>query len=45
MDEDSRGLILAGGQARRFGTDKRFAELGGQPLINHAIGRLKDSSR
>ena len=35
------GLILAGGKARRFGQDKRFADLGGKPLINHAIGRLK----
>lgn len=35
------GLILAGGKARRFGQDKRFADLGGKHLIDHAIGRLK----
>ena len=34
------GLILAGGKARRFGKDKRFADLGGKPLIQHAIDRL-----
>ena len=34
------GLILAGGKARRFGQDKRFAMLGDQPLIHHAITAL-----
>ena len=35
------GLILAGGKARRFGKDKRFADLGGKHLIDHAISRLQ----
>ena len=35
------GLILAGGQARRFGADKRLAALGGRPLMAHAIDRLE----
>ena len=39
-DQKVLGLILAGGKARRFGKDKRFADLGGKPLINHAIERL-----
>ena len=34
------GLVLAGGKARRFGQDKRFALLNGTPLINHAITAL-----
>ena len=34
------GLVLAGGRARRFGRDKRFADLAGRPLIDHAIARL-----
>ena len=35
------GLILAGGKARRFGGDKRFASLGGEALINHGIRALQ----
>ena len=35
------GLVLAGGKARRFGQDKRFALLGGKPLIHHAIEALR----
>ncbi|MGB0681533.1 MAG: nucleotidyltransferase family protein [Magnetovibrionaceae bacterium] len=32
------GLVLAAGQSRRFGgQDKRFADLGGKPLIRHAL--------
>jgi molybdopterin-guanine dinucleotide biosynthesis protein A len=34
------GAVLAGGQARRFGADKAFARLGGQPLVAHAIALL-----
>ena len=35
------GCILAGGRSRRMGHDKRRALLGGRPLIEHAIARLK----
>jgi molybdopterin-guanine dinucleotide biosynthesis protein A len=36
------GLILAGGQARRMGgVDKAFIELGGKPLLEHAIARAR----
>ena len=35
------GVILAGGQSRRMGTDKLFVELDGKPLISHAVERLK----
>jgi molybdopterin-guanine dinucleotide biosynthesis protein A len=35
------GSILAGGQSRRMGEDKSFLVLGGTPLIERAIGRLR----
>ena len=35
------GIVLAGGQSRRMGTDKLFADLGGKPLVAHAVERLK----
>jgi molybdenum cofactor guanylyltransferase len=34
------GAILAGGQSRRFGTDKALALVDGQPLIDQVIARL-----
>lgn len=39
---DARGgLVLAGGYSTRFGeADKAFAELGGRPLVQHALARL-----
>lgn len=35
------GAILAGGKARRFGSDKADALLCGRPLIDHAIEALR----
>jgi molybdopterin-guanine dinucleotide biosynthesis protein A len=35
------GIILAGGQSRRLGRDKRFLLLAGRPLIAHVIERLQ----
>jgi molybdopterin-guanine dinucleotide biosynthesis protein A len=35
------GSILAGGQSRRMGEDKSFLVLGGTPLIERAIDRLR----
>lgn len=36
------GVILAGGQGRRMGgKHKAFLELGGRPLVDHALSRLK----
>ena len=34
------GIVLAGGMARRFGSDKALAPVGGLPLIDHAIAAL-----
>lgn len=34
------GAVLAGGQSRRFGSDKALALLDGKPLIEHAIASL-----
>jgi molybdopterin-guanine dinucleotide biosynthesis protein A len=34
------GAILAGGQGRRFGSDKAAAMLGGKPLIEHVADAL-----
>lgn len=34
------GAVLAGGQSRRFGSDKALALLDGRPLIEHAIAAL-----
>ncbi|MGK2911770.1 MAG: molybdenum cofactor guanylyltransferase [Sphingobium sp.] len=34
------GAVLAGGQARRFGSDKAVAQLDGQSLMAHAINAL-----
>lgn len=33
------GVLLAGGRSRRFGSDKAFAQLGGEPLVNHVLAR------
>lgn len=34
------GVVLAGGQSRRFGADKALAVLDGRPLIAHALAAL-----
>lgn len=36
------GAVLAGGEARRFGSDKGLALLDGRTLIDHAADRLRD---
>ena len=34
------GVILAGGLSSRMGRDKALVDLGGRPLVSHAIERL-----
>ncbi len=41
----SAGLVLAAGEARRFGGPKQLAELDGRPLIEHALSALADLER
>jgi molybdenum cofactor cytidylyltransferase len=41
----SAGLILAAGEGRRFGGPKQLAELGGRPLVEHALAALADLER
>ena len=36
-----QGLILAGGQSSRMGTDKAMLDIAGQPLLQHIIARMK----
>lgn len=40
MAEGVTGIVLAGGRAARFGSDKLVADLDGQPLIHHALSAL-----
>jgi len=35
------GVVLAGGQSRRFGEDKRFFFISGKPLIQLAVEKLR----
>jgi molybdopterin-guanine dinucleotide biosynthesis protein A len=34
------GIVLAGGQSSRLGTDKAFVNVNGQPLIEHIVAKL-----
>lgn len=34
--------IIAGGKSSRMGTDKSFVEIGGKPVIEHLIQRVRD---
>jgi molybdopterin-guanine dinucleotide biosynthesis protein A len=39
---DILGVILAGGQSRRFGGgDKGLADLGGRPVLDHVVARFR----
>jgi CTP:molybdopterin cytidylyltransferase MocA len=43
--ESAAGLVLAAGEARRFGGPKQLAALDGRPLIEHALAALADLDR
>jgi molybdopterin-guanine dinucleotide biosynthesis protein A len=38
------GVVLAGGQSRRFGSDKALAEVGGRSLLARAVAYLESQS-
>lgn len=38
-------VVLAGGQSRRFGSDKLAADLGGRTLLDRALGGLPTTAR
>ena len=40
MNLDTTVIVLAGGANKRLGRDKAIEEVGGQPLIRRALGRL-----
>jgi CTP:molybdopterin cytidylyltransferase MocA len=41
----SAGLVLAAGEGRRFGGPKQLANVGGRPLIEHALAALRGLDR
>ena len=41
-EETVAGIVLAGGRSERFGRDKLKEDLGGEPLLAHAVRRLAD---
>jgi molybdopterin-guanine dinucleotide biosynthesis protein A len=43
MSEGVIGAVLAGGASRRMGEPKALVELGGRPLIAHAVGAVADA--
>lgn len=41
---EASGIVLAGGQSQRLGTDKAFVKVGGVPLIERVLSQLRELS-
>lgn len=41
MSDSISAAILAGGLSSRMGTNKAFAQVGGQPIIERVVGRMR----